>query len=107
MERGDPDDRDQGSAVRVRLSRRELRPAEHPQGRSLRGERGRAGSPPRPTPVIQPMSRTWMIYGANGYTGRLAARVAADRRLRPILAGRHADAVRSLADGLGCESRVF
>ena len=25
------------------------------------------------------MSRTWMIYGANGYTGRLAARVANDR----------------------------
>ena len=48
-----------------------------------------------------------MIYGANGYTGRLAARVAADRRLRPILAGRHAAAIRSLADGLGCDARVF
>jgi short subunit dehydrogenase-like uncharacterized protein len=53
------------------------------------------------------MSRTWMIYGANGYTGRLAARVAADRRLKPILAGRHADPIRSLAGELGCESRVF
>jgi len=48
-----------------------------------------------------------MIYGANGYTGRLAARVATDRRLRPILAGRHADPIRSLADELGCASRVF
>ena len=48
-----------------------------------------------------------MIYGANGYTGRLAARVAAHRRLRPILAGRHAGPIRSLADDLGCESRVF
>ena len=53
------------------------------------------------------MSRTWMIYGANGYTGRLAARVATHRRLRPILAGRHAGPIRSLADELGCESRVF
>ena len=48
-----------------------------------------------------------MIYGANGYTGGLAARVATDRRLSPILAGRHAGPVRSLADDLGCESRVF
>src|SRR6476660_2998620 len=53
------------------------------------------------------MSRTWMIYGANGYTGGLAARVATDRRLRPILAGRHAGPVRALADDRGCESRVF
>jgi short subunit dehydrogenase-like uncharacterized protein len=48
-----------------------------------------------------------MIYGANGYTGRLAAHVATDRRLRPILAGRHAGPIRSFADELGCESRVF
>jgi short subunit dehydrogenase-like uncharacterized protein len=48
-----------------------------------------------------------MIYGANGYTGRLAARVATDRRLRPILGGRHAAKIQPLADDLGCESRVF
>jgi len=48
-----------------------------------------------------------MIYGANGYTGRLAARVATARRLTPVLAGRHAEPVRSLANELGCESRVF
>ncbi len=53
------------------------------------------------------MSGAWRIYGANGYTGRLAARVATHRRLRPILAGRHAEPIRSLADDLGCESRVF
>jgi len=53
------------------------------------------------------MSRTWMIYGANGYTGRLAARVATHRGLKPVLAGRHAGPIRSLADDLGCESRVF
>jgi short subunit dehydrogenase-like uncharacterized protein len=53
------------------------------------------------------MNRTWMIYGANGYTGRLAARVATGRGLSPILAGRHADTIRLLADELGCDSRVF
>src|SRR5262245_66336355 len=53
------------------------------------------------------MSRTCIIYGANGYTGKLAARVAIDRGLRPIFAGRHAAKIRSLADELSCESRVF
>ena len=53
------------------------------------------------------MSGTWMIYGANGYTGRLAARLAKDRHLSPILAGRRAGRVRPLAHELGCESRVF
>ena len=31
-----------------------------------------------------------MIYGANGYTGRLAARYAKDHDLSPVVAGRHA-----------------
>ena len=48
-----------------------------------------------------------MIYGANGYTGRLAARVAKDRHLTPILAGRRAEQIRPLAQELGCEARVF
>ncbi len=48
-----------------------------------------------------------MIYGANGYTGRLAARVAVDRHLRPILAGRHVAKIQPLADELKCDSRVF
>ena len=46
----------------------------------------------------------WMIYGANGYTGTLAARYAKDHDLRPVVAGRR---VRALAGGLGLESRVF
>ena len=49
----------------------------------------------------------WMIYGANGYTGRLAARLAKDRNLSPVLAGRHAEQIRPLACELGFESRVF
>ena len=49
----------------------------------------------------------WMIYGANGFTGRLAARVAKDRALTPILAGRDADAIQPLARELGVEARIF
>jgi short subunit dehydrogenase-like uncharacterized protein len=48
-----------------------------------------------------------MIYGANGYTGGLAARVAKDRNFSPVLAGRHAEHIRRLARELGFESRVF
>jgi short subunit dehydrogenase-like uncharacterized protein len=50
---------------------------------------------------------TWMIYGANGYTGELAAREAARRGLSPILAGRNAEAVGRLARELGLQSRAF
>jgi short subunit dehydrogenase-like uncharacterized protein len=39
----------------------------------------------------------WMIYGANGYTGRLVARLAVQRGQRPILAGRDGAAVGALA----------
>ena len=49
----------------------------------------------------------WMIYGANGYTGELAAREAAGRGLKPILAGRNSEAVGKLASELGLPHRVF
>jgi short subunit dehydrogenase-like uncharacterized protein len=49
----------------------------------------------------------WLIYGANGYTGELAAREAVRRGLSPILAGRSADAVSHLARELGLPSRSF
>jgi short subunit dehydrogenase-like uncharacterized protein len=42
----------------------------------------------------------WMIYGANGYTGELVARLAVARRERPVLAGRNAAAVTALATEL-------
>jgi short subunit dehydrogenase-like uncharacterized protein len=53
------------------------------------------------------MNGTWMIYGANGYTGRLAARYAREHHLSPVLAGRHAEPIRVLAHELGFECRVF
>jgi short subunit dehydrogenase-like uncharacterized protein len=51
--------------------------------------------------------REWMIYGANGYTGRLTALEAARRGMSPILAGRNAAALAQLAAETGLESRVF
>lgn len=49
----------------------------------------------------------WLLYGANGYTGALAARLAKARGHRPVLAGRRADEVCAIADELGLERRLF
>jgi len=49
----------------------------------------------------------FLIYGANGYTGELIAREAVRRGLKPILAGRNAEKLASLANELGLESRAF
>ena len=38
-----------------------------------------------------------MIYGANGYTGRLIVDRAVKRGFRPVLAGRNAREIRMLA----------
>jgi short subunit dehydrogenase-like uncharacterized protein len=48
-----------------------------------------------------------LIYGATGYSGELIARLAAERGLQPILAGRNATAVAKLASGLGVPHRAF
>jgi short subunit dehydrogenase-like uncharacterized protein len=53
------------------------------------------------------MSKPWMIYGANGYTGELIAREAVRRDLNPVLAGRTAAKVEQLASGLGVQARIF
>lgn len=53
------------------------------------------------------MGSPCLIYGANGYTGALTARMAAARGQRPILAGRNAPEVERLARELGFTSRVF
>jgi short subunit dehydrogenase-like uncharacterized protein len=49
----------------------------------------------------------YLIYGANGYTGALIARMAVQRGHRPVLAGRDAAAVTGLARELGLEARPF
>jgi short subunit dehydrogenase-like uncharacterized protein len=50
---------------------------------------------------------SWMIYGANGFTGTLAAKVAVARGERPILAGRNAEALDKLGRELDLPVRVF
>jgi short subunit dehydrogenase-like uncharacterized protein len=50
---------------------------------------------------------SWLIYGANGYTGRLIAQEAKALGLAPILAGRNAEALKALAGELGFEHRAF
>ena len=47
-----------------------------------------------------PEASTWMIYGANGYTGALIAEEAARLGHRPRLAGRNAQALEALAERL-------
>jgi short subunit dehydrogenase-like uncharacterized protein len=51
-------------------------------------------------------SRTWMLYGANGYTGALIAQHALDRGHRPVLAGRNGPEISALARRLGLPHRV-
>jgi short subunit dehydrogenase-like uncharacterized protein len=53
------------------------------------------------------MPDTFLLYGANGYTGKLIARFAAGYGLFPILAGRKEDAIRPLAEELKLPWRVF
>ena len=52
-------------------------------------------------------TKSWLLYGATGYTGELIAREACRRGQRPILAGRNAAVVERLARELGCEWRSF
>ena len=53
------------------------------------------------------MQSSFLLYGAYGYTGELIAREAAARGLRPLLAGRDASRLASLAAELGLSSRAF
>lgn len=53
------------------------------------------------------MSSNFLLYGANGYTGALIARLAVQRGLRPILAGRNAEKVEPLSTELDLEYRAF
>jgi short subunit dehydrogenase-like uncharacterized protein len=52
-------------------------------------------------------SDPWLLYGANGYTGRLIADEAVRRGERPILAGRRAPEIEELAARLGLPHRAF
>lgn len=49
---------------------------------------------------------TLMIYGATGYTGKLVTAEALDAGLQPVLAGRNADKLQSMARSSGLETRA-
>jgi short subunit dehydrogenase-like uncharacterized protein len=51
--------------------------------------------------------KTWMIYGAAGYSGRLITDKALEQGLRPVLAGRPSDHIRERATQEGLECREF
>ena len=51
--------------------------------------------------------KTFLIYGANGYTGELITRMAAEQGLKPILAGRNRAKVEELAKRYDFDFRVF
>lgn len=53
------------------------------------------------------MDKTFLIYGANGYTGELITRYAVNRGMKPVLAGRNAIAVEALAKKHHLDYRVF
>ncbi len=53
------------------------------------------------------MKKKWMIYGANGYTGKLIARQARQQGLTPILAGRNQAGIIAIAEETGFEKLVF
>ncbi len=50
---------------------------------------------------------SFLLYGANGYTGQLIARFAHRYGLKPILAGRNEDAIKPLAAELNLQYRIF
>lgn len=53
------------------------------------------------------MASRLLIYGANGYTGRLVCDEALRRGFAPIIAGRNGTEIGELARRLGVEHRVF
>lgn len=52
-------------------------------------------------------AKRWMIYGANGYTGRVVAQTAKEQGENPILAGRSEAKIKPFAESLGLEWRAF
>ena len=53
------------------------------------------------------MEKTFLLYGANGYTGELITRYAVERDLKPILAGRNEAKIKELAEKTICDSCFF
>ncbi len=52
-------------------------------------------------------SNTFLLYGANGYTGELIARYAQQYNLQPVLAGRRKELIGPLAGKLNLPYKIF
>ena len=52
-------------------------------------------------------NNSFLLYGANGYTGGLIAKYAAQYGLQPVLAGRREEAIKPLADQLKLPYKIF
>ena len=52
-------------------------------------------------------SNSILLYGANGYTGVLIAKLAAQYGLQPILAGRREEAIKPLANELNLDYKII
>ena len=52
------------------------------------------------------MARDWLLYGAYGYTGELTARLAAEKGMKPILAGRDPAKLEEVARRYNLDYRV-
>lgn len=52
-------------------------------------------------------TKSFLLYGANGYTGELTARYANEYNLNPILAGRRKELIEPLANKLNLPYRIF
>ena len=52
------------------------------------------------------MSNRFLLFGANGYTGKLIVRYAKDFGLNPVLAGRNESAIAEIAKEFGLEYRI-
>lgn len=52
-------------------------------------------------------TNSFLLYGANGYTGELIARYAAEYDLHPILSGRREEAVKELAGKLNLSYKII
>ncbi len=51
--------------------------------------------------------KKFMIYGANGYTGRLITETAVEKGMNPVVAGRNREAVEMLANKFNLDSSIF
>ncbi|TAL40352.1 MAG: hypothetical protein EPN92_15040, partial [Chitinophagaceae bacterium] len=52
-------------------------------------------------------SNSFLLYGANGYTGELIARYAGQYNLQPVFAGRRKEVIEPMANKLHLPYRIF